>query len=111
MFDGDATTRPSAPEKRDLFFVCLFDVALGTGLRLGELRALRWGDLDRERRLIRVEWAYSRQELRRPKTDAGVRSVPLFRSVETAFRELAARAVERVWGAYPSVTLLRRIRG
>ncbi len=28
----------------DLFFVCLFDVALGTGLRLGELRALRWQD-------------------------------------------------------------------
>lgn len=27
--------------ERDLFFICLFDVALGTGLRLGELRALR----------------------------------------------------------------------
>jgi len=26
----------------DLFFVCLFDVALGTGLRLGELRASAW---------------------------------------------------------------------
>ncbi len=33
--------------------------------------------------------------MRRPKTDAGVRSVPLFHSVEAAFFELAARAVER----------------
>ena len=79
----------------DLFFVALFDVALGTGLRLGELRALRWTDVDRERRLIRVERAYSRQELRRPKTDAGVRAVPLFASVDAAVRELASRAVER----------------
>jgi integrase len=88
----------------DLFFVCLFDVALGTGLRLGELRALRWRDFDRERRLIRVERAYSRQELRRPKTESGIRSVPLFASVEAAFRELAARAVER--GRYAPVELV-----
>jgi integrase len=79
----------------DRFYVHLFDVALGTGLRLGELRALRWRDVDRDRRLIRVERAYSRQELRRPKTDSGVRAVPLFPSVDAALRGLAARAVER----------------
>lgn len=79
----------------DLFFVSLFDVALGTGLRLGELRALRWRDVARDRKLIRVERAYSRQEVRRPKTDSGMRSVPLFSSVDAALRELAARAVER----------------
>ncbi|MGH3041342.1 MAG: tyrosine-type recombinase/integrase [Gaiellaceae bacterium] len=73
----------------------MFDVALATGLRLGELRALRWCDVDFERSLIRVEQAYSRATLKRPKTDAGIRSVPLFASAEAAMRELAARAFAR----------------
>jgi integrase len=94
----------------DLFFVCLFDTTLGTGLRLGELRALRWRDVERERRLVRVERAYSRQELRTPKTVSGVRSVPLFPSVDAALRELAARAVER--GRYaPNELVFASMRG
>ncbi len=79
----------------DLFYVHFFDVALGTGLRRGELLALRFGDVDRDRRLIRVERTYSLRELKRPKTDAGVRAVPLFASVDDALRALAARALER----------------
>jgi integrase len=94
----------------DLYCVCLHDIALGTGLRLGELRALRWGDVDRERRLVRVERAYSRQELRRPKTDSGVRAVPLFPSVDRAFRELAVRALPR--GRYsPQELVFASVRG
>jgi integrase len=79
----------------DLFFAHLFDVALATGLRLGELRGLRWNDVDFERSMIRVRQAYSRRTLKRPKTDAGTRSVPLFPSAEAAMRELAARAFTR----------------
>jgi integrase len=94
----------------DLLSVCFFDVALGTGLRLGELRALRWRDVDRGKRLIRVERAYSRRELTRPKTDAGLRSVPLFGSVDDALRGLAARAVER--GLYaPDELVFTTVRG
>jgi len=79
----------------DLFYVHLFDVALGAGLRLGELRALRWGDYDRERKLLRIRRAYSRRVLKAPKSKAGERSVPVFPSVEAALQALAARAVER----------------
>lgn len=94
----------------DLLHVDLFDVALGTGLRLGELRALRWRDVDRERRLIRVERAYSRQHVRRPKTESGVRAVPLFPSVDAALRDIAARAVER--GRYaPEELVFGSVRG
>jgi integrase len=103
---------PSDPLRNelDLLYVHLFDIALGTGLRLGELRALRWQDIDRERRLIRVERAYSRQQLRRSKTESGVRSVPLFPSVEAALRELAARAFER--GRYaPEELVFASMRG
>jgi integrase len=101
-----AELAPNDPlrNERDLFYVHFFDIALGTGLRLGELRGLRWSDVDRERRLIRVERAYSRDALRRPKTRSGVRAVPLFPSVEAALRELAARAVER--GRYAPAELV-----
>lgn len=79
----------------DLFYAWLVDVALGTGLRLGELRALRWRDVDYPRRLIRVERAYSRRELGSTKSRAGIRSVPLFGSLEPVLRSLEARAFER----------------
>jgi integrase len=103
---------PTDPLRRlpDLASVCFFDVALGTGLRLGELRALRWSDLDRDRKLIRVGRAYSRKELRHPKTESGVRAVPLFRSVDAALRELAQRALPR--GRYgPDELVFGTVRG
>lgn len=96
----DALTELAKPDplragEPDLFFAHLFDVALATGLRLGELRALRWCDVDFERSLIRVELAYSGRTLKRPKTDAGIRPIPLFPSAEAALREVAARAFAR----------------
>jgi integrase len=94
----------------DLLYAHLVDVALGTGLRLGELRALRWGDIDRERRLLRVDRAFSRRELKQPKTEAGSRSVPLFSSVLAALEMMAARALER--GRYaPDELVFATVRG
>jgi integrase len=79
----------------DLFYVHLFDVAESTALRLGELRALTWQQVDQERRLLRVDRAYSRRHLKLPKSEAGKRAIPLFPSAAAALQALAARAVER----------------
>jgi integrase len=95
---------PLRRDEPDHLYLHLYDVALGTGLRLGELRALRWQDIDRSRRLLRVEQAYSRNELKRPKSEAGIRSIPIFNSVQTALDNLAARALER--GTYAPTQLI-----
>jgi integrase len=87
----------------DFFYVHLFDVALGSGLRLGEVRALRWCSIDRARHLLRIEQAYSRNQLKRPKSEAGIRSIPIFPSVKTALDALAARALERGTYAPPEL--------
>jgi integrase len=54
----------------------LFTVAAFTGLRLGELRALRWGDIDFAKRLVHVRRSYTHGEAGPPKSGK-VRSVPL----------------------------------
>ena len=56
----------------------IFATALYAGLRRGELRALRWEDVDFERNLIRVERAWDdRAGVIEPKSRAGRRRVPL----------------------------------
>lgn len=54
----------------------LFRVAALAGLRLGELRALRWGDVDWTLRVVRVRRSYTWGSEGPPKSGK-VRSVPL----------------------------------
>ena len=55
--------------------------ALYSGLRRGELLALRWEDIDFTNRQIRVEralyWEVNQPRIKEPKTEAGKRVVPL----------------------------------
>jgi integrase len=67
----------------------LFLTAAFTGLRLGELVALRWRDVDLERRVARVRATWSGTELSIPKAGK-VRSVPLAPQVVRALADLAA---------------------
>jgi integrase len=68
----------------------LFIVAAFTGLRLGELRALRWGDLDFGSRLVHVRRSYVRGEFKTPKSGR-VRSVPMIDQVIGPLDRLSRR--------------------
>lgn len=73
----------------------LFTVLLETGCRIGECFGLRWEDLDFEKRVISVNHSvvyYSQKESRTsvmrislPKTEAGIRIIPMLDMVKDAF--------------------------
>ena len=63
----------------------LWLTAAMTGLRQGELAALRWRDVDWAARLIRVRRSYSRGQWTTPKSRRSIRAVPL---AERVAREL-----------------------
>jgi integrase len=73
----------------------LFTILLGTGMRIGECLGLTWNDLDFDKRTISVNHAvvYSAHHradreilwISKPKTDAGIRIIPMFDIVRDAF--------------------------
>lgn len=77
----------------------LFTVLLGTGGRIGEIIGLRWQDLDFENRTISInhcvvyyaqEGAKTRKsvfQVSLPKTEAGIRTIPMLDAVYDAFKE------------------------
>jgi len=76
----------------------IFQVMLGTGLRVGELVGLRWQDVDFENRVIDVNHGIvcvkavrggepEHLKISLPKTEAGIRKVPIMEPVIEAFKE------------------------
>jgi integrase len=68
----------------------LFTVAAFTGLRLGELLALRWRDIDFSKRLVHVRRNYTAEAVDTPKSGR-VRSVPLIDRAARALDGLSRR--------------------
>ena len=63
---------------------CVWALAFYAGLRLGELRALRWGDVDQRGAVIHVRRSWDAVEGGEtlPKSSAGVRDVPILTRLE-----------------------------
>ena len=76
----------------------MFTILLGTGCRIGEALGLRWQDLDFENRVISINHSLvyypangSNKCVLRvslPKTDAGIRTIPMLDIVKDAFEML-----------------------
>lgn len=76
----------------------MFTILLGTGCRIGEAFGLRWKDLDFEKRIISINHSLvyypangSNKCVLRvslPKTDAGIRTIPMLDIVKDAFEML-----------------------
>jgi integrase len=70
----------------------IFLTAAMTGMRQGELLALRWRDVDWEAERIRVRRNYSRGHWSTPKSRSGERSVPLASRVAGELRRHQVRS-------------------
>jgi integrase len=66
----------------------LYLMAAMTGLRQGELLALRWLDLDGPAHKVRVRQAYVRGEFKAPKSRRGTRGVPMAQELGEALDQL-----------------------
>lgn len=76
----------------------MFTILLGTGCRIGEALGLRWEDVDFEKRMISVNHTlvyYKRTDedtaalrVSTPKTEAGIRTIPMLDVVFDAFQML-----------------------
>ncbi|MBA2298441.1 MAG: site-specific integrase, partial [Actinobacteria bacterium] len=70
----------------------MFAVAAYAGLRMGELRALTWGDIEFDRQVLHVRRSYVLGKLELPKSGR-VRSVPLIPQAAMPLSALRRRAV------------------
>jgi integrase len=84
---------------RDSSLECLLTLAVATGMRLGELLALRWSDISIEKKIIQVRHmvdyiqghGYLETE---PKTESGKRTIPITQFALDALKSHKAAQLE-----------------
>ncbi|MEK4293821.1 site-specific integrase [Paenibacillus sp. FSL R5-0475] len=63
----------------------MFSLAIYTGMRRGEILGLRWGDIDFEKKELKViqtaNWTRDGLVIQRPKTNDSIRRVKLFQNI------------------------------
>jgi integrase len=84
----EVSEEPFGPTDRAIFLT-----AAMTGMRHGELLALRWRDIDWEAKRIRVRRNYTRGHWSTPKSRSGERAVPLSGKVEEELRAHLQRSL------------------
>jgi len=83
----DVSAEPFGSTDRAIFLT-----AAMTGMRQGELLALRWRDVDWQAKRIRVRRNYTRGHWSTPKSRSGERAVPLSSKVEAELRAHLGRS-------------------
>lgn len=86
----------------EALYAAIIVVAAYTGLRMGELRALRWGHIDFANRVLRVQRNLPTHGIERAPKSGKVRSVPLIDDAARALdglsrRDLFTKADDRVF--------------
>ena len=92
MEDVEALMRAELDDDLGQTMRTIYLVATMTGLRLGEIRALRWEDIDFAAQKIRVERSYSGGRLTRPKSRGSQRAVPMPTRVAQALAQHSQRS-------------------
>lgn len=82
----------------DPFYKPFFEVAFFTGMRAGEMSALKWDNVDFERKIIRVVETRVYGKEGRPKTNSSYRDINMLPMVYHALKEQALRT--RLRGSY-----------
>jgi integrase len=89
----------------------IVEVALFTGIRVGEALGLTWGAIDHRRSALEVRQGRSQQgELDEPKTPRGRRRVDLGPLAAKLIRPQVAKDVDLIWPDAHYMTLQKRLR-